>query len=187
MEGEYYEVLGVEGPVFEDVEVEKLDKVDLKILDFVWENGVADVRGVRGALKISMNEAVRRLKDLRSRGIIVSGCDASNIGLSEVAVFMAEMDEKVYRAFIAALDDLPLHFTSKLRGKRENVVLSIIFLPEGGGIWFAKVLKKYFDKPFNVWFVRYVSGITFKLPLNLYDYRRGRWKIPTNALSLIKE
>lgn len=184
LKGEYYEVLGVEGPVLEDVKVEKLDKVDLKILDFVWTNRAVDVRSVREALKISMNDAAERLRDLRSRGIIVRRADASNIGLSEIAVFTAEMDERVYQAFIAALDDLPLHFTSKLQGKRGNVVLSTLFLPEGGGIWFAKVLKKYFEEPFNVWFARYISGITFKLPLDLYDYRRGKWRMPAAVLSL---
>ena len=184
LEGEYYEVLGVEGPIFEDVKVEKLDKVDLKILDFVWMNRVADVRSVREALKISMNDAAERLRDLRSRGIIVRRADASNIGLSEIAVFVAGMNERTYQAFIAALDDLPLHFTSKLQGEHRNVVLSNVLLPEGGGIWFAKVLKKYFEGPFNVWFGRYVSGITFKLPIDLYDYRRRKWKIPAEILSL---
>ena len=184
LEGEYYEVLGVEGPVSENVEGERVDRVNLRILDFVWTSRVADVRSVRVALKINMNEAAKRLRDLRSRGIIVSRCDASNIGLGEVAIFMAEMDEKVYRAFTAALDDLPLHFTSKLQDRRGNVVLSIVFLPEGGGVWFAKVLKKYFDNPFKLWFGRYVSGITFKLPIDLYDYRRGRWKMPADTLSL---
>ncbi|MHA1581404.1 MAG: winged helix-turn-helix transcriptional regulator [Candidatus Baldrarchaeia archaeon] len=184
LEGEYYEVLGVEGPIFEDVKTERFDSVDLKILDFVWMNRVADVRSVREALKISMNNAVERLRDLKSRGIIVRRADASNIGLSEIVVFKAEMNDEVYRAFIAALDDLPLHFTSKLQGERGDVVLSIVFLPEGGGIWFAKVLKKYFGKPFRLWFGRYVSGITFKLPIDLYDYRRRKWKIPAEILSL---
>ncbi len=184
LEGEYYEILGVEGPIFEDVKTERFDSVDLKILDFVWMNRVADVRSVREALKISMNNAVERLRDLKSRGIIVRRADASNIGLSEIVVFKAEMNDEVYRAFIAALDDLPLHFTSKLQGERGDVVLSIVFLPEGGGIWFAKVLKKYFGKPFRLWFGRYVSGITFKLPIGLYDYRRRKWKIPAEILSL---
>jgi len=183
LEGEYYEVLGVEGPIFEDVEAERFDKVDLRILNYVWDRRVADVRSVRKALRINMNEAARRLKDLRARGVIVDRADASNIGLSEMVIFMAEMDEEVYRAFIAALDDLPFHFTSRFRNEGREVVLSGVFLPEGGGIWFAKVLKKYFGRPFNVWFGRYVSGITFKLPLELYDYRRGKWKVPSDVLS----
>jgi len=184
LEGEYYEILGVEGPIFEDVKAERFDSVDLKILEFVWMKQVVDVRSVREALKISMNDAVERLRDLKSRGIIVRRADASNIGLSEVVVFKAEMNDEVYRAFIAALDDLPLHFTSKLRGERGNVILSSVFLPDGGGIWFARVLKKYFGEPFNVWFGRYASGITFELPLDLYDYRRGKWKIPPDVLTL---
>jgi len=183
LEGKYYEVLGVEGPISEDVEAEKFDRIDLRILNYVWDCRVADVRSVRKALRINMNEAARRLKDLRARGVIISGADASNIGLCEMVIFMAEMDEEVYRAFIAALDDLPLHFTYRLRGKGTEVILSAIFLPEGGGIWFARVLKKYFGRPFNAWFGRYVSGVTFKLPLELYDYRRGRWKIPADVLS----
>ncbi len=82
------------------------------------------------------------------------------------------------------MDDLPLHFTSKLQSEHRNVVLSNVLLPEGAGIWFAKVLKKFFEGPFNVWFGRYVSGITFKLPIDLYDYRRRKWKIPAEILSL---
>ncbi|MGQ4915711.1 MAG: hypothetical protein ACP6IU_13355 [Candidatus Asgardarchaeia archaeon] len=157
---------------------EEIDKVDLKIINNI-KAGFISIEKLRKKLNINMNKLVKRLQLLEKMQIIKKVLMINMIGLTEIAgVFLIGSEKKV-RLAASALSDMPLYAYSLAYTKYDEAALvSLIFLPKGELINFARSAQIAFSKLFETLVIAF-GGPTYysqyKIDESSWDNEKKRW------------
>ncbi|NHI82785.1 MAG: ArsR family transcriptional regulator [Candidatus Thorarchaeota archaeon] len=157
---------------------EYIDNTDIMILSYIHEN-VSSTRALRKRLGIGQNQLSRRMKRLRSAGLIRSVWDAHNIGLVE-RVALRATDSRISSMLDAWSREIP-HVVLQY-GKRRDLTM-LIDLPIGGSTKMMDTIRKL---GWNVVASPLGSGIwgQWRFPEHLWSEERQRWLSPDREIDI---
>ncbi|MGQ4833572.1 MAG: winged helix-turn-helix transcriptional regulator [Candidatus Asgardarchaeia archaeon] len=179
----YLEIVTDDTPLFSygpsDFKTLDIDVTDVKIIAFIERNMSVKVRQMRKALKMNTNELIRRVKRLKSHGIIKKVLALRFTGLTESIFLTVKFNEEHQRLMKIIISNLP--YTNMMFKREGSDILSyiIMLLPPGSIVQMLKfipVVLSKFAKSYSINIGGVPFGGSFVLKESWWDQEKNRWK-----------